>query len=54
MPVTIDAPDKRPLAVSDAEGAALIGCGRTKLRQLIGAGEIRGVRIGRRAVVPEL
>lgn len=35
-----------------AEGAALIGVGRSTLYELIKAGEIQAVKIGRRTLIP--
>jgi len=52
MPIVVDSSDRRPLAVSDTEGGAMIGVGRTKFRELVRLGEIRAVKIGRRLVVP--
>jgi len=47
-------PDTRlePLAVDIAEACRLTGLGRSKLYQLMSAGEIPSVKIGKRRVVP--
>lgn len=41
-----------PIAVPIDQGAALIGCKRSKLYELIKAGEIPLVKIGGKSVVP--
>lgn len=41
-----------PIAVPVTDGARLIGCGRSKLYELIRAGEIPLVKIGGKSVVP--
>jgi excisionase family DNA binding protein len=38
--------------LSDREVARMLGIGRTKARELMTAGAIRSVRIGRRRLVP--
>lgn len=44
--------DISPLAVSVGEAARLVGCGRSKLYELIREGRIRTLKIGRRTLVP--
>jgi excisionase family DNA binding protein len=41
-----------PLAVPIPEAARLIGCGRSKLYQLVKAKEIPLLKLGRKSVVP--
>jgi len=40
------------LALSDSEAAKCLGVGKTKLRELIAAGDLRTFRIDRRLLVP--
>lgn len=46
-----DPSNAKPLAVAPAEAARLIGCGRTKLYELLGTGEIKSFHLGRRRLV---
>lgn len=39
------------LLVSDIEAARRLGLGKTKVRELMGAGELATVRVGRRRLV---
>jgi excisionase family DNA binding protein len=41
----------RPLAVSPAEGARLIGCGRTRLYELLKEGALPSFTVGRRRLI---
>lgn len=41
-----------PLAVTVAEAHRLIGCGRSKLYELINAGEIPVLKLGRKSLIP--
>ncbi len=41
----------RPLAVSPAEAARLIGIGRTKLYEALSSGDLRSFRFGRRRLI---
>ena len=40
-----------PLAVSITQAAQIIGCGRSKMYELINRGQLETVRIGRRHLV---
>jgi excisionase family DNA binding protein len=40
------APALEPIAVRVAEAAALVGCGVSKMKQLIAAGAVESVKIG--------
>ena len=40
-----------PLAVSPGEAARILGCGRTKLYELLASGEIKSFHLGRRRLV---
>ncbi len=40
------------LAFPVGEAALLLGIGKTKTRELIGSGELRSIRTGRRLLVP--
>ena len=42
---------KRPLAVSPAEAAQMLGLGRTKFYELMGANEIASMKIGTRRLI---
>lgn len=39
------------LAISPAEAARILGCGRTKFYELLASGEIRSFHIGRRRLI---
>jgi excisionase family DNA binding protein len=41
----------RPLAVSPSEAARLIGCGRTRLYQLLSASDLPSFTLGRRRLI---
>jgi excisionase family DNA binding protein len=41
----------QPLAVSPGEAARILGCGRTKLYELLTSGEIKSFHLGRRRLV---
>ena len=43
---------KERLTLSVPDAAAIVGIGRSTLYELIRIGEVRGVRLGRRIVVP--
>lgn len=47
----MNTPASRSLAVSPAEAARLIGCGRTMLYQLLAAGELPSFTLGRRRLI---
>lgn len=47
----MNSPASKPLAVSPTEAARLIGCGRTMLYQLIGAGALPSFTLGRRRLI---
>jgi excisionase family DNA binding protein len=40
-----------PLALSPSEAARILGCGRTKLYELLGTGEIKSFHLGRRRLI---
>lgn len=44
--------DIEPFAVSIADGARLIGCGRSKFYELINAKQIPLIKLGRKSLVP--
>jgi excisionase family DNA binding protein len=44
--------DIEPLAVPIPDGARIIGCGRSKLYQLIKEKQIPLIKLGRRSLVP--
>jgi excisionase family DNA binding protein len=44
-------PPARPLAVAPAEAARLIGCGRTKLYELLANEELASFSLGRRRLI---
>src|SRR5690349_13908266 len=46
-----DHSNNRPLAVCAVEAARLLGCGRTKLFELLASGEIPSFQIGRRRLI---
>ena len=48
-PKLLSVPDR--LAVSPAEAARLVGIGRTKIYEAIGAGELKSLKIGARRLV---
>tara|TARA_R110000787_G_scaffold11002_19_gene36643 strand:- start:5135 stop:5326 length:192 start_codon:yes stop_codon:yes gene_type:complete len=41
----------RPIAISPGEAARLVGLGRTKLYEVMGAGELPFVKIGTRRLI---
>jgi excisionase family DNA binding protein len=47
-----DEPGPEPLAYSTTEAARLLGIGRTSLYGLLRSGQLRGVHLGRRLVIP--
>lgn len=40
-----------PLALSPSEAARILGCGRTKLYELLVSGEIKSFHLGRRRLI---
>lgn len=44
--------DAARIAVSPANACSSLGIGRTKLYELIAAGEIRPIKLGRRTLIP--
>ena len=47
----MNVPAPKSLAVSPAEAARLIGCGRTTLYQLLGGGALPSFTLGRRRLI---
>ena len=45
-------PANAPLAVSPAQAAQMLSLGRTRLYELISAGELRPLKLGRRTLIP--
>jgi excisionase family DNA binding protein len=50
MPMTNDH-RPAPLALSPTEAARILGCGRTKLYELLTSGEIKSFHLGRRRLI---
>ena len=45
-------PVNAPLAVAPAQAARMLSLGRTRLYELISAGELRPLKLGRRTLIP--
>jgi excisionase family DNA binding protein len=50
--MTVEALADRQLAVSVEEGAKRLGISRTAMFGLIGSGQVRSIKVGKRRIVP--